>query len=59
MTAGSFSGLDLVRRCYRSLGTPFRPVFLDGFYEGGTLVQFTRSGGKVTGFEVTPGGLGG
>jgi CubicO group peptidase (beta-lactamase class C family) len=36
-------------------GTVFRPVFLNGFFEGGTLIQFTRSGGTVTGFEISTG----
>jgi hypothetical protein len=30
-----------------------RPVFADGFSGGGYVFQFRRSGGKVTGFEVT------
>jgi hypothetical protein len=32
-----------------------RPIFVDGFSGGGYVIQFIRSGGQATGFEVTNG----
>jgi hypothetical protein len=36
-----------------SAGIEGRPVFADSFVSGQLVIQFTRSGGRVTGFQIT------
>ena len=43
----------LVMRTGTSTGIEGRPVFADSFVSGQLVIQFTRSGGIVTGFQIT------